>query len=139
VAEVASHRASFDTTSGPIDVEVALAWRSRQWHANDEARIDSFVNLERSRSHGMHVDGLIDGVVAFLGRGRRVRHTAGMVAAVAVILADLTWGNPMRDRLDSPEARAPVADATQRALARWAEVHPDAAAALRDRKRWKNA
>ena len=68
-----------------------------------------------------------------------MRHTAGMVAAVAVMLADVTWGNPTRDRLDSPEARAPVADATQRALTRWAEVHPEAAAALRDHKRPKKA
>lgn len=132
--DVASHRASLDTGSGPIDVEVALAWRSMQWHAKDDPVIDSFVNLERSRSNGTHVDGLIDGVAAFLGRGRRARHAAGMVAAVAVVLADVKWGNPTRDRLDSPEARAPVAEATQLALARWAEAHPTAAAALRAHK-----
>lgn len=132
---VASHRASLDTASGPIDVEVALAWRSMRWHPNSDPRIDSFVNLERSRGDGTHVDGLIDGVAAFFGRGRRARHTAGMVAAVAVILADVKWGNPRRDRLDSPEARVPVAEATQLALVRWAEAHPDAAAALRDHKR----
>jgi hypothetical protein len=58
-----------------------------------------------------------------------------MVAAVAVVMADVKWGTPRRDRLASPEARAPVAEATQLALARWAEVHPAAAAALRDHKR----
>jgi DNA gyrase subunit B len=132
--EVASHRASFETASGPIDVEVALAWRSMQWHANEPPVIDSFVNLERCSDHGTHVDGLIDGVTAFLGRGHR-RPAAGMVAAVAVVLADVQWGTPKRDRLASPEARAPVAEATQLALARWAEAHPAAAAALRDHKR----
>jgi len=135
LSEVASHRASLDTASGPIDVEVALAWRSMRWHANDEPVIDSFVNLERSRRNGTHVDGLIDGVAAFLGRGDRARQTSGMAAAVAVVLADVKWGNPKRDRLDSPEARVPVAEATQLALARWAEAHPDAAAELRDHKR----
>lgn len=135
LGEMASHRASFDTASGPIDVEVALAWRDMRWHANEDAIIDSFVNLERSSCNGTHVDGLIDGVAAFLGRGRRARHTAGMVAAVAVILSDVKWGNPTHDRLDSPEARAPVGEATQVALARWAAAHPEAAAALRDHKR----
>jgi DNA gyrase/topoisomerase IV subunit B len=134
-SDVASHRASLDTGSGPIDVEVALAWRSMRWHANDQPVIDSFVNLERSRCDGTHVDGLVDGVAAFFGRGRRARHTAGMVAAVAVVLADVKWGNPTRNRLDSPEARAPVAEVTELALARWAEAHPDAAADLRDHKR----
>lgn len=133
--EVASHRASFETASGPIDVEVALAWRSMRWHANAPPVIDSFVNLERSSDHGTHVEGLLDGVTAFLGRGRRRRHIAGMVAAVTVVLADVKWGTPKRDRLASPEARAPVAEATQLALVRWAEAHPAAAAALRDHKR----
>jgi DNA gyrase subunit B len=134
-AEVAHHRGSFDTASGPIDVEVALAWRSMKWDANSAPVFGSFVNLERTRSNGTHVDGLVDGVAAFLGRGGRSRHAAGMVAAVAVILADVKWGNPTKDRLDSPEARAPVAEATRLALARWAEAHPEAAAALRDHKR----
>lgn len=133
--EVASHRGSFDTASGPIDVEVALAWHDLQWHASAQPTFDSFVNLERSVSHGTHVEGLIDGITAFLGPGRRRKHVLGVVAAVAVVLSDVKWGNPTRDRLDSPEARAPVAEATQQALSRWAEAHPGAAAALREHKR----
>jgi len=129
LSDVARHRGSFDLPGGPIDVEVALAWRPMQWHANDEPRIHSFVNLERSRDHGTHVDGLIDGIAAFFPGGRREQVVAGLVAAVAVVLADVKWGNPTRDRLVSPEARAPVAEATRLALASWAEAHPDAAAA----------
>jgi DNA gyrase subunit B len=134
LAEVASHRGTFDTAEGPIDVDVALAWREQQWHASTEARIDSFVNFERTRCHGSHVEGLIDGAVAFLGRGKRAWHMAGMVGAVAVVLSDVKWGTPSRDQLESPQARAPVAEATQLALARWAEAYPDAAAALREHK-----
>lgn len=133
--EVASHRGAFDTTSGPIDVEVALAWRAMQWHAFESPVFDSFVNLERSAAHGTHVQGLIDGITGFLGPGPRRQHAAGVVAAVAVVLSDVKWGTPRRDRLASPEVRAPVAEATQRALACWAESHPAAAAALREHKR----
>jgi DNA gyrase/topoisomerase IV subunit B len=129
--DVATHRASFETPAGPIDVEVALAWLSMQWHASAAPVFHSFVNLERSASHGTHVDGLIDGITAFFGRGRRQHLVAGAVAAVAVVLSDVKWGNPRHDRLDSPEARAPVAEAVHIALTAWAAAHPAAATALR--------
>jgi DNA gyrase subunit B len=132
---VAAHRASFDTPSGPIDVEVALTWLSMQWDASSPPVFHSFVNLERSASHGTHVDGLIDGITAFFGRRRRQHLVAGVIAAVAVVLSDVKWGNPRHDRLDSPQARAPVANATRTALTAWAHAHPDAATALRDHKR----
>ena len=132
--EVASHRGVFDTETGPIDVEVALAWLPVQWHSFAEPVIHSFVNLERSRDHGTHVAGMIDGAVAFLGGGRRAHQVRGLVAVVSVILTDVLWGNPAKSRLDSPQARAPVAEATRLALARWAEAHPAAAAALREHK-----
>jgi DNA gyrase subunit B len=134
-AEVANHRGTFDTPEGPIDVDVALAWRESRWHANATPHIDSFVNFERTRLDGSHVEGLIDGAAAFLGRGRRAPHFSGLVGAVAVVLTDVKWGSPTRDRLESPHARAPVAEATQQALARWAAAYPDAAAALREHKR----
>ena len=133
--DVATHQASFETPAGPIDVEVALTWLSMQWHANAAPVFHSFVNFERSQSHGTHVDGLIDGITAFLGRGRRQRLVAGVVAAVAVVLSDVKWGNPRHDRLDSPQARAPVAEATRIALTAWAHSHPAAATTLRDHKR----
>lgn len=132
---MASYRGSFDTPSGPIDVEVALAWRMVQGGYNASPKFDSFVNLERSASHGTHVDGLIDGIAAFLGGKRRRPDADGVVAAVAVVLSDVKWGNPRHDKLESPEARVPVAEATHRALACWAKANPEAADALRKHKR----
>lgn len=81
----------------------------------------------------MHVAGLLDGIRAFLGGGRRDANTRGLVAGVSVVLADVIFGNPMKDRLDSPEARLPVSDATQKALAGWAIAHPNAAEAVKGR------
>src|SRR3569833_3074409 len=112
---------------GPKKVEVALGWR----HSPDEPVIHSFVNLARTRGDGAHVDGMLDGVRAFLGAVDV--STRGLVAAVSVVLADVIYGNPTKDRLDSPEARKPVSDATQKALAVWALSHPLVAARLQAR------
>jgi DNA gyrase subunit B len=131
---VARHRESYETAGGPIDVEVALAWRPEQWQ--DEPAIDSFVNLARTREHGSHVQGLLDGVHAFVGGRSTSAGRRGLVGAVAVVLADVRYGIPTKDRLETPEARGPVADATRKALAAWAAwaaMHPEAAAALRAR------
>jgi DNA gyrase/topoisomerase IV subunit B len=116
--------------SGPIDVEVALAWRLAP--DSETPHIDSFVNLGRTCEDGRHVDGLVDGISGFFGSDRRAS-VHGLVAAVSVVLADVKYGNPTKDRLDSPEARAPVADATRKALAAWAERYPAAAAERRER------
>lgn len=128
--EVATHRAAYETKDGPVDVEVALAWRDER--PARPTSIESFVNLRRTPGDGRHVDGLHDGLRAFLG-GTKARRTERLVAAVSVILADVHYGNPMRDRLDSPHARAPVAAATQAALAAWAHAHSAAARELRAR------
>lgn len=137
ISEVASLRALYDTAKGPIDVEIALAWGGVNGSVGGQPKpeIDSFVNLQRTRGDGRHVDGLLDGIAAFLGGKRRKIHLHGLVAVVAVVLADVKFGNPTRDRLDTPEARAPVADATRRALAAWADAHPATAEALRQRMR----
>lgn len=130
--QVAKHLGTYDTPAGPIDVEVALAWRTSQWTKDRDPEIDSFVNMERTRSHGSHVDGLLDGVRAYLG-GRKEKRTAGLVAAVAVVLADVKYGEPDKSRLVTNEAREPVATATQSALNEWAQTHPVLMEALRTR------
>lgn len=125
---VAHHRGSHETRNGPIDVEVALAWRDPS-----EPAFTSFVNYARTPGHGSHVDGLIDGVHAFLGGRRATASLEGLTAAVAVVLADVKYGNPTKDRLDTLEARGPAAEATRAALAAWALAYPEAATALRAR------
>lgn len=133
VDEVAHAREVAETTKGPIEVEVALAWRASPFHVAFEPVVHSFVNLGRTRGDGSHVDGMLDGVRTFLGGGRRGMNAKGLVAAVSVVLADVIYGNPTKDRLDSPEARQPVSEATQKALAAWALAHPLAADSLRGR------
>ncbi|HEY6039732.1 MAG TPA: ATP-binding protein [Kofleriaceae bacterium] len=124
--EVAHARESYETAKGPIEVEVALAWRTSRFGANAEPVIHSFVNLARTRGDGVHVDGMLDGVRAFLEGSRRDANVRGLVAAVSVVLADVIYGNPTKDRLDSPEAKRPVSDATQKALAGWSLRRTDA-------------
>jgi len=117
LSEVASLKDAYETPNGPIDVEVALVWQRSRPVGRREPEIHSFVNLGRTHGGGSHVQGLIDGVWKHKGTHKRMASVDGLVAAVSVILADVKLGDPTRDRLDSPEARAPVADATQRALA----------------------
>lgn len=131
--EVARAHESYETAKGPIEVEVVLAWRTSQFRANAEPVIHSFVNLGRTRGDGSHVDGMLDGIRAFLGGGRRAANATGLVAAVSVILADVIYGSPTKDRLDTPEARKPVSEATQKALAAWALAHPLAADYIKSR------
>jgi DNA gyrase subunit B len=126
--DVAAWSGTYATAAGPIDVEVALAWRD----ANREHAIESFVNLTRTRSHGSHVDGLLEGVRAFFG-GRKEHRLAGLVAAVSVVLDDVKYGQPDRSRLETTEATEPVATATKAALERWARARPEVAAAIRAR------
>jgi DNA gyrase/topoisomerase IV subunit B len=133
--EVAHSRESYETTKGPIEVEVALTWRTSQFRQEADPVIHSFVNLGRTRGDGSHVDGMLDGIRAFLGGGHRAANAKGLVAAVSVILADVIYGSPTKDRLDTPEAREPVAEATQKALAAWAIAHPLVAEHVRSRTR----
>jgi DNA gyrase subunit B len=109
---VAKHRGTYETPAGPVDVEVALAWRTVPAHDDSAARIVSFVNLQRSREGGTHVDGMLDGITRTHGSVER----RGLVAAVSVVLADVKFGNPTRDRLVTPEVRELVAQATVAAL-----------------------
>jgi DNA gyrase subunit B len=130
--EVATHSGTYTTATGPIDVEVALAWRTSKWDWNRDAAIDSFVNLIRTDSHGSHVDGLLDGVHAFFG-GRKETPLAGLVAAVSIVLTDVKYGRPDKTLLATTEAIEPVAAATRNALEKWAQTHADVVAAVRAR------
>ncbi|MGE0396605.1 MAG: ATP-binding protein [Kofleriaceae bacterium] len=129
VEEVAHYSGTFETPTGPIDVDVALAWKPKSYRV--ETSIDSFVNLFRTREHGAHVEGLLDGICQFFKIRSRRHVQRELVAAVSVVLSDVKLGNPQKNRLDSLEACDPVAEATRRALEAWATAHPGKVAAAR--------
>ena len=132
IAEVAHHRCTHGDGVEAIDIDVALAWEP-SGYVGTAPRIDSYVNYRRSISGGSHVDGLIDGVCGFVGVAHRQACARKLVAVVAVVLADVTWGNPTRDRLVTEAVRAPVAAATRAALDAWAAAWPAHADELRAR------
>ncbi len=110
---IAHHRGRFGTDDEPIEVEVALAWSSR---LDRRALLRAFVNAERCEDPASeHIRGLFDGIKAARGLGRRPAEHA-LVAAVSVVLADVTLGSPRGDRLTTVAARVAVAAATKAAL-----------------------
>lgn len=131
LGDVAAHTGTYVTASGPVEVDVALGWNTSPWYAR-EAEIDSFVNLGRTKNDGTHVGGLNAGIRAFLGSGKG-QHKQNLVAAVSVVLADVTYGAPTKSRLVSGHAAKPVKEATVTALEKWAAARPELAAAIRAR------
>ena len=112
---VFQHRGRYPTETGPIDVEVALSWRTGT--RPEPALVHSFVNLARTPAHGTHVLGLYDGLAAARPELDDAARTVNLVAAVSVILAEPHFGSrPTRDRLDTPAVRPVVAAATRTAL-----------------------
>lgn len=136
---VAHHRGQFGSDLSPVEVEVALAWSDYQ----SEPVVHSFVNLERTPGHGQHVAGLKDGLRGAFDRAPWAVVSRGLVAIVSVVLEDVIFGSPVRDRLDTPRCRPAVAAATREAIAAWATSAPKAADRMRDRvedyrrTRWK--
>lgn len=93
-----------------VYVDVALAW------CGDRAPIiHSFVNMQSSREHGTHVQGLyraFDASAKTMGVTNeefRERIEPGLIAIIHVGLYDARWGNPRRDQLISPVAGEVVA------------------------------
>lgn len=128
---IAHYRGDHSSAEGPMAVEVALAWH-RHPHRRPQPVIHSFANLERTET-GQHVAGLLAGVRAFLPRSSRVRGLDGLVAVVAVMLADVVYGSPTKSSLVNPAARDAVKQATLSALQAWAEMYPEAALMIRTR------
>jgi hypothetical protein len=65
--------------------------------------------------------------------GRQKLRVGGLAAAVAVVLADVKYGEPDKSRLESADARAPAAETTNVALEAWAAAHPELVAEIRNR------
>jgi DNA gyrase subunit B len=104
--------ATFSTEQKVDDVyvDVALAW------CGDRAPvIHSFVNMQSSRDHGTHVQGLYRAFAAsaqdlgVTSEEFRERIEPGLIAIIHVGLYDARWGNPRRDQLIGPVAGEVVA------------------------------
>ncbi|MCY0988592.1 ATP-binding protein [Nannocystis sp. ILAH1] len=126
---VARRREVVEGPEGPIDVEVALAWGDG---STDPPIFHTFVNLARTVD-GTHLDGLLDALRGFFPRRGAAARRAGLSAAVAVLLADVQFGRPVRENLRTPAAQPAVRAVTTAALRAWAERWPEAAAQLRAR------
>lgn len=88
-----------------VYVDIALAWVG-----TSAPIIHSFVNMQPSREHGTHVEGLYRAFAECateLGvdaAAFKARIEPGLIAIVHVGLYDARWGNPTRDHLISPVA-----------------------------------
>ncbi|PCC70698.1 DNA gyrase B [Nannocystis exedens] len=129
IGGVAHHRAVVGGLEEPIDVEVALVWGEG---STREATVQSFVNLGRA-AEGVHREGVLDGLRSFFPRRGAAARRVGLSAAVVVVLADVQWGSPIRDKLVTPAVRPAVQAVTMTALRAWAERYPEAAARIRAR------
>lgn len=101
---------SIEQNVDDVFVDIALAWRGV-----GAPNIHSFVNMQPSREHGTHVQGLRRAFAACarsLGvDGKEFTRSIepGMNALVHVGLYDPRWGKPTRDHLTSPAAGKAVA------------------------------
>lgn len=115
-------------------VHVGLGWR-RYFDVRTEPRIESFVNWQRTRDHGTHVRGMLDGLAqaeAELKPRRPLRER--LDACVAVVTRDVHWGSPTRNQLRSPALRPLVAEVVRRELLVHLERQPETRAALLARR-----
>ena len=93
-----------------VYVDIALAWRD-----DGAPVIHSFVNMQSSRDHGTHVEGLYRAFAAcakdlgVTATELRKRIEPGLIAIIHVGLYDPRWGNPRKDQLMSPVAADVVA------------------------------
>ncbi|PCC68734.1 DNA gyrase B [Nannocystis exedens] len=129
LGDVAHHQSEYATEHGPTPVEVALAWRSEP--RGRPAQLLGYVNLQHMED-GPHVTGLLAGIRDFL-QIRSERPLEGLVAAVAVRLADSEYGRQTMSPPIHSSVYSAVKEATSTALQRWAERAPEDADALRRR------
>jgi len=94
---------SIERNVDDVYVDIALAWSGRR-----APIIHSFVNMQPSREHGTHVDGMrraFTAVAYDLGvpdLAKRIE--AGLIAIIHVGLFDPRWGQPTRSQLLTPVA-----------------------------------
>ena len=115
-------------------VHLGLAWRP-SFDERREPRIESFVNWQRTRDHGTHVSGMLDGLAlaeAELKPRRPLRER--LDACLLVVTRDVQWGSPTKDQLRSPGLRPLVAEIVRRELLAHLGEHPESLDALRARR-----
>lgn len=123
---------------GSMSARIALQWRE-----GHEGSLVSYCNLVRSRE-GTHVRGFQQGVGEVLARiagdarsrpaWREVYDAQSSLlhAVVSVTLFDPTYGNPTKDRLDTPAAEGLTRGAVHAHLPGALEREPSVVAALRE-------
>lgn len=128
---------SFANGSARTGVRVAVRWSEGRYLR--AAQIRGFCNLEETRSGGTHLVGFQRGLGMALGavdpqgtsgrawKARYERIAPGLEAVVAVMLVDPNYGEPTRDRLDTPEATRMVEETVREGLA----------TVLRDDETWR--
>jgi DNA gyrase subunit B len=115
---------STDQKVDDVYVEIALAWRGQ-----NAPTVHSFVNMQSSRGHGTHVQGLYKAFAACAQTLNvdetlfRKRIEPGLIAIVHVGLYDPRWGNPTRDQLVSPIAGEVVAKVLRAQLVEPMRLH----------------
>jgi len=116
-----------DRQRGAVALEAAVTWVNEM----PSPAIRSFVSCLETRDGGTHEQGLrsaiIDAVRACVFDGQRCSSDAlleGVVAAVHVLHLSPEFGNPTKDRLQSPECETLVRETTGPALIAWLRDHP---------------
>ncbi|MCB9559282.1 MAG: hypothetical protein H6708_02600 [Kofleriaceae bacterium] len=127
-AEIAGEPVQLRGSLDDVDVEVVLAW------TDGPARLRGFVS-QFAATQGTHVAGLMRGLADAVqqvapGDVSATRLAGadalprGLVAAVHVALYHPRWGEPTKDRLDSPEAGQAVAAVVGAGLAERLRADP---------------
>lgn len=116
---------------GLDSVRLAIGWTDDRRSSTRE--IDSSCNLRPTTEGGHHVAGIGTGLRRVFGVSSVEPLMPEMVAVLAVMLQEATFGGPTRGRLDSPEAIELVADAIVEQLPPLLDADPELAATLRRR------
>jgi DNA gyrase subunit B len=114
---------------GEIQVDIAVAWTGTA----GPSHIASFVNLQRTRGGGTHVEGLaraLEPGAAKTSRRARRAVAAGLHAVIHVVVRDARFSGPPKDSLAEPDVAVAVAGAVVAPAAAYFESRPDLRRAL---------
>lgn len=114
-----------DQVRGDVRIQVVAAWHPKE----TDSQVESYANIVRTTGGGTHVDGLLRGLSRGLrkalgagGGAARLRREAlrrGLRGCVCVRLTDVEYGDPTRDRLDTPRVSILVSKCVAEAFAEY--------------------